>query len=230
MDLTGLEKNLGIKFKNRNLISCALTHRSYLNEAPSKNLTSNERLEFLGDAVLSLIVSRFLYKKFAGAPEGQLTSLRASLVNSRTLSEISQNLKLGKYLLLSRGEEESGGRKNPGILADAFEALIGAIFIEKGLASTTDFVSCHLIPVLQEIIKQNALKDFKSLLQEHVQAFEKISPTYRVLKTLGPDHDKIFTVGVYSGSKKMGIGDGHSKQEAEQEAAKSALEKLGLLK
>lgn len=230
MDLTGLEKNLGIKFKNRNLISCAFTHRSYLNEAPSKNLISNERLEFLGDAVLSLIVSRFLYQKFAGAPEGQLTSLRASLVNSRTLSEISQNLKLGKYLLLSRGEEEGGGRKNPGILADAFEALIGAIFIEKGLAATTDFVSCHLIPVLQEIIKQNALKDFKSLLQEHVQALEKISPTYRVLKTLGPDHDKIFTVGVYSGGKKMGMGGGHSKQEAEQEAAKSALEKLGLLK
>lgn len=230
MEIATLETILGIKFKNKRLLCQALTHRSYLNENQDKKLTSNERLEFLGDTVLSLIVSNFLYQKFGKFSEGDLTNFRASLVKTTTLARISRKLGLGKYLLLSRGEEEGGGRENPGILADSFEAFVGAIFIDRGLAATTDFVSRHLFPILSEIIENKAFRDFKSLLQENVQAAGKNPPTYKVLKMAGPDHSRIFTVEVSSGDKKLGRGSGHSKQEAEQEAARSALEKLGYLK
>jgi len=226
MDLTTLEIILEIKFNDKQLLRQALTHRSYLNESLNKKITSNERLEFLGDAVLSIIVSNFLYQKFDRLPEGDLTNFRASLVKTQTLARISQKLNLGEYLLLSRGEEEEGGRNNQGILADAFEALIGAIFIDSGLVVTTNFVTCHLIPVLPEIIKNKEFRDFKSLLQEKIQAEKKASPTYKVLKETGPDHQRVFMVGAFSDRKKLGTGSGHSKQEAEQEAAKAALEIL----
>lgn len=226
MNLSTLETNLGVKFKVKRLLEESLTHRSYLNENQDKKLISNERLEFLGDAVLSLIVSNFLYQRFAHAPEGDLTNFRASLVRTKTLAKVAQKLELGEYLLLSRGEEEGRGRENPGILADSFEALVGAIFIDRGLTTATSFVSRHLFPVLSEIIENKAFRDYKSLLQENMQAKDKVSPIYKVIKTTGPDHNRIFTVGVYSIGKKLGIGRGRSKQEAEQEAAKVALEKL----
>ncbi|MBI4999443.1 ribonuclease III [Candidatus Gottesmanbacteria bacterium] len=226
MNLSNLEENLGLKFKDRRLLEQALTHRSYLNENKDKKLVSNERLEFLGDAVLSLIVSNFLYQKFSSSAEGDLTNFRASLVKTPTLAKIAQKIELGKCLFLSRGEEEGGGRENPGILADSLEALIGAIFLDNGLAKTTGFVTTHLLPVLSEVIESKTLKDFKSLLQEKTQAKDKTSPTYKVLKVVGPDHNRIFTIGVFLNAKKLGVGTGRSKQEAEQEAAKAALEKL----
>lgn len=226
MNPPNLEEKLGIVFNNKGLLERALTHRSYLNESLNKNLISNERLEFLGDAVLSLIVSQFLYREFGHLAEGDLTNLRASLVKTQTLAKVAEKLGLGKYLFLSRGEEEGGGRENLSLLADTFEALIGAIFIDKGLDVTCKFVSDNLFPFLSEIIKNRALRDYKSLLQEKIQAKEKVSPTYKVLRTTGPDHRRVFTIGVFLAGKNLGRGSGHSKQEAEQAAAKIALESL----
>lgn len=230
MDLKILEVRLGCEFKDKNLLEQALTHRSYLNEAQEQNLVSNERLEFLGDAILSLIVSQFLYQTYNKLAEGDLTNLRAALVKTQTLTKVSRDLNLGDYLLLSRGEEEEGGRKNPGILADTFESLIGAIFIDQGLTTAANLISRYLFPLLPEIIKSRTFKDFKSFLQEKIQATSKSSPIYKVLQTTGPDHKRIFTVGVFIAKEKLGVGGGHSKQEAEQEAAKDALEKLHYLK
>lgn len=229
MNLSNFEESLGIAFRDKNLLEQALTHRSYLNENRDRPLVSNERLEFLGDAVLSIIVSNFLFQKFGQSSEGDLTSLRSALVKTQTLAKVAKNLHLGEYLLLSRGEEEGGGRKNPAILADAFEALIGSIFLDGGLDKTSIFLANNLLPLLPEIMKSRLLKDYKSLFQEKLQATKRISPTYKVLKTTGPAHDRIFTIGVF-GEKKLGQGQGHSKQEAEQEAARAALEKLGYLK
>lgn len=225
-----IDLRLGLKFKDEGLLQEALTHRSYLNENKKSHLISNERLEFLGDAILSLIVSHFLYQKFSSFPEGDLTNLRASLVKTKTLAMVAQKLGLGDYLLLSKGEEEGGGRKNQGILADTFEAVIGALFLDSGLVITTDFVKRHLLPLLPEIIEKEAFRDYKSLLQEKVQREKKVAPVYRVLKTTGPDHKRIFTIGVYVTKEEAGRGSGYSKQEAEQEAAKAALEKLDQIK
>ncbi len=230
MNLIPVEESLGVSFKNKRLIEQALTHRSYLNENPNKSLISNERLEFLGDSILSLIVSNYLYKKYPHSPEGDLTNFRSSLVKTKTLAIIAQKLKLGTFLLLSKGEEDGGGRENQGILADTFESITGAIFLDKGIKVTTKFISTHLFPILAEIIETKAFRDYKSLFQENVQAKEKSAPTYKVLEEIGPDHDRIFVVGVYIGKQNVGEGKGRSKQEAEQEAAKYALEKLSLLK
>ncbi len=229
MNVLDFEKSLGIEFKNKYLIKEALTHRSYLNENKSEPLVSNERLEFLGDAVLSIVVSNFLFHKFVKSAEGDLTNLRSSLVKTQTLAEVAKELRLGDYLLLSKGEEESGGRNNPALLANTFEALVGAIFIDSGLEKASEFVSGSLLPLLPKIMESQTLKDYKSLLQEKLQAKEKISPIYKVLEAVGPAHERIFTVGVF-GPEKLGTGNGHSKQQAEQEAAKVALEKIDNLK
>jgi ribonuclease III len=229
MNFEDLEKKLDLKFKDRELLETAFVHRSYLNEKPSFHLPSNERLEFLGDAVLQLAVSEYLFKKFPTEPEGNLTNYRASIVNAKTLSQVSGDLGLGQYLLLSKGEEVSGGRSRPYLLANTFEALLGVIYLDLGLGAAQEFVRKYLLPRLLDIIEQELYKDYKSKLQEIAQEKLSVTPSYRVIKESGPDHAKQFTVGVFLGDKESGRGEGNSKQIAEQSAAKEALETRGLL-
>jgi ribonuclease-3 len=223
MELDKLEQTLSATFTNKDILRTALVHRSYLNENPRFNLSSNERLEFLGDAVLELIVSDHLYKTFPESPEGDLTNFRSSLVNTVSLAEEASRLEVGQFLLLSKGEEGSGGRQNQYILANTFEALLGALYLDQGYQAASDFVHRELIGKLTDIIEQQLYKDPKSNLQEMAQEEISITPTYRVLSEEGPDHNKIFTVGVYAGNKLLGSGSGRSKQLAEQQAATSAL-------
>lgn len=230
MELTDLETKLQIKFQNQGLLKNALIHRSYLNEKQKENLQSNERLEFLGDSVLSLVTSTYLYQKYPQDPEGVLTNYRSSLVKTQTLAKVAKTLNLGQFLFLSKGEEESDGRENLSLLADTMEAIIGAIYLDQGFLSCQNFISVFLFPLLPEIIQKGEYRDYKSSLQEYLQAKGKISPLYKVLQTLGPEHAKTFRVGVYCQKENLGEGSGHSKQIAQQEAAKFALEKLGLLK
>ena len=223
-DILILLKELGITAKSEPLIKQAFIHRSYLNEA-KKNLESNERLEFLGDSILSYLVSDYLYRTFPSFPEGQLTNLRSSMVKTGTLAEISGELHLGTHLVLSRGEEEGGGRKNISILADTFEAFLGALYIDQGIAPGIKILERFLFPKLTQIMKHKLYKDAKSSFQEIVQEQVKASPEYKVMEEKGPDHAKIFTVGVYVDKKLRGKGLGKSKQEAETAAAYQALEK-----
>lgn len=223
-DLDFLIEKLKIKIKNKSLISQAFTHRSFLNESKVK-IQSNERLEFLGDSILSFIVSRFLYLEYPKLPEGELTNLRSSVVKTTALSQIAKDLDLGKYLKMSHGEEEGGGRSNPSILADTFEALLGAIYIDTGFESVENILNKYLIIMITKIYKDKTYKDAKSTFQEIVQEKTKISPLYKVASEKGPDHAKEFTVAVYVNDINWGIGVGHSKQEAEQKAAMVALEK-----
>lgn len=220
-----LEKTLGLKFKDPNFLQTALTHRSFLNESPDVNF-SNERLEFLGDSVLSLLTSTELYNRFPSFPEGKLTNLRSSLVRTKTLADIAAKLNLGQYLRMSKGEEKSGGRQNISILADTFEAILGAIYLDQGLTSIKTLLAKHLFPKITVIESDTSIFDFKSRLQEVVQEKIKASPTYKVMSESGPDHDKIFTISVYLENKIAGTGTGKSKQEAEQTAAKDALTAL----
>jgi len=214
-----------LPIKNQKLFDTALTHRSYLNENP-KVKQHNERLEFLGDAVLELIVSSFLFDQYPGKPEGWLTALRAALVKTTTLAEIAKNLKLGEELRLSRGEEQGGGRQNPSLLANTFEAVIGAIYLDSGYDTAQQFIATHLFPETKNIIDQQLLKDYKSLFQEAIQSQNEPTPTYKVIKASGPDHNKTFIIKVFVCNKPWGRGTGKSKQEAEQQAAKKALETL----
>lgn len=213
--------NLGVKFNNLDLLTQALTHRSYLNEN-ARVTVSNERLEFLGDSVLSLLTSQELFARFPSYPEGKLTNMRSALVQTRTLAKIANNLNLGESLLMSKGEERGGGRENTSILADAFEAVLGAVFLDSGLETARLFLKKHLFPLIDTI----QIYDFKSQLQELVQEKEKVAPIYQVVKETGPDHDKLFTMVVLAGRRELGQGEGKSKQEAEQEAARIALEAL----
>jgi ribonuclease-3 len=219
-----LEKNLKLKFKNKELLQVAFTHRSYLNEHPEVRLPHNERLEFLGDAVLGLVVSEHLYKKYPNHPEGDLTNFRSSLVNAKTLSKAASSLDLGKYLFLSRGEEATGGRNRQYILANTFEAFIGALYLDQGLTATRKFIEKSLLIYLSEIIKKRLYKDFKSLLQEKSQDELGITPVYKIVEERGPDHSKTFKTTVYLSKKRAADGVGNSKQAAEQEAARGALE------
>lgn len=224
MNLGLLEKNLNLNFCHKELLREAVTHRSYLNEHREENLRSNERLEFLGDAVLEFAVSKLLYQHFPLAPEGFLTACRSQIVQTRALSDLAAKFSLGNFLLLSKGEEESNGRQNPGLLENAFEAVIGAIFIDQGIEKAISFIAEHFTPLIVAL-SPDRLKDAKSLLQEKTQEREKITPAYRVLRQAGPEHAKIFTVGVYLGKNKLAEGQGRSKQEAEEAAARAALEK-----
>lgn len=219
-----LLKELSITAKNESLIKQAFIHRSYLNEA-KKDLVSNERLEFLGDSILSYLVSDYLYDQFPDFPEGQLTNLRSSMVKTATLAEIARELHLGDLLVLSKGEEEGGGRKNISLLADTFEAFLGAVYLDQGIPPTKKILAQFLFPKLLQIMKHKLYKDAKSSFQEEVQEKERTSPEYKVLAQKGPDHAKIFTVGVFVEGKLWGEGTGKSKQEAEQLAAYAALEK-----
>jgi ribonuclease-3 len=222
-DLNSLEEVLAVKFTDSKYLHQALIHRSYLNEHKSEG-ESNERLEFLGDSVLSLIVSTRLYHDFTSYPEGKLTNLRSALVRAKTLAVIAEKIGLGKFLLMSRGEENSGGRTNKSLLADTLEAVIGAVYLDQGLASVEKLLEKHLFPLIEKVEKDEALMDYKSLLQETTQEKIKQSPLYKVISEVGPDHNKIFTVMVSVGTTELGTGQGRSKQEAEQDAAKHGLE------
>lgn len=212
------------ELKDKKLFKQAFVHRSYINESKEK-LESNERLEFLGDSVISFIVSDYLYKKHPDFDEGILTNLRSLLVNTKILAEVSKELSFGELLMLSKGEEESMGRQNQSLLADSFEAFVGALFLDQGIAAVTDFLKEVLLPKADEFVKNKAFKDPKSLLQEKVQAKKISSPVYKVMKEEGPAHAKKFTVGVFVENKIIGIGTGRSKQDAEEMAAKEALER-----
>lgn len=214
------------KFKDENLLMTALSHRSSLNEKSSgtKATESNERLEFLGDAVLELATTRFLYEKFPSEPEGVLTSYRSALVKTTTLAELANDLDLGKKMYMSKGEEATGGRENEGLLADVTEAVIGALYLDQGFDAVEKFLQDYLFPKFEEIKKKRLYKDGKSFLQELVQAKGLPTPSYEVIKEVGPDHDKEFTVQVSVGSQIRGTGVGKSKQLAQQSAAEQALE------
>ncbi len=213
------------KFKNKKLFDQAFTHRSYLNEAKGE-IKSNERLEFLGDSILSFVVSSYLFEHYPSFDEGTLTNLRSILVNTKSLAESASKLDFGKFLKLSRGEEESKGRENQSLLADCFEAFVGALFIDQGQDAVYKFLSKTILEKAEISLKRETLKDPKSLLQEHIQSQKQNSPTYRVIKEEGPAHEKIFTIGVYVGEKLLGTGTGKSKQQAQEQAASEALEKL----
>lgn len=210
-------------FNNKQLCEHVFIHRSYINEA-GKKIQSNERLEFLGDSILSFIVSSYIYEKYPNLKEGELTNLRSALTNTEILSKFSSELNLGKYLKLSKGEEETGGKTNKTILANTYEALVGGLFLDQGIDNTREFVINTILELAGDIMESEELKDPKSKLQETLQAKHKISPLYKTIKEEGPDHAKIYTVGVYFNDKLLGQGTGHSKQEAEKQAAKSALE------
>lgn len=224
-ELDELQKLLNLKLKDLQLIKQAFIHRSYLNEV-KLDVSSNERLEFLGDAILSLIISYNLYTKRPNDAEGKLTNLRSYIVRTKSLAEAAKKLKLGEYLKLSKGEEFSGGRKNPQLLANTYEALLGAVFLDSGMKAAEKMVERTLLSLFTSELKQGPPKDAKSLLQELVQEKLKKSPSYKTLATRGPDHARQFLVGVYIGGKVYGRGKGSSKQEAESKAAEEGLKRL----
>lgn len=203
----------------------ALTHRSAINEKLSRSKESNERLEYLGDAVLELATSEFLFHKFPSEPEGKLTAYRSALVKTDTLAQVAKKLKLGEKLKMSKGEEKSGGRQNQSLLANTMEAVIGALYLDQGFEAVKKFLNQHLFPQVEEIVKQQLYKDPKSHLQELVQARKLPTPKYQIVDEVGPDHNKIFTVQVLVDQKVVGKGKGKSKQQAQREAARAAIEK-----
>lgn len=213
------------KFNNQQLLQLAFIHRSYLNES-KETKESNERLEFLGDSILSFVVSDHLYNTYPEFDEGILTNLRSLVVNTKSLAKTAKKLNFGEHLMLSHGEEDSGGRKNDSILANTFEAVIGALFLDQGIEAARTFLHDVLIPEIAEYVQKKVFKDPKSLLQEYVQARKQNSPMYRVLHEEGPAHAKQFTIGVFIGENKVGEGQGKSKQEAEEHAAEQALERI----
>lgn len=221
-----LQKKLGVNFKNIDLLEQALVHRSYINENPDFHLDHNERLEFLGDAVLELVVTDYLYHNYPN-PEGELTTWRAALVNARILSDIANRLGVNDYLLLSKGEAKDNGRGRQYILADAMESVIGAIYLDQGYEMASQFIEKEILKELPQILKQKLYQDPKSHFQEKVQEKYSVTPSYEVLKESGPDHSKHFTVGVYIDDELIAEGEGASKQEAQVQAAEHALKKKG---
>jgi len=225
MDIKKFEKQTGLHFKDERLLEMVFTHRSYLNEAGTSDLEHNERLEFLGDAVLELVVTDYLYKNFTN-PEGELTNWRSSIVRGEILARVAGELELGEFLFLSRGEDKSGGRTRTLILANTFEALIGAIYLDAGYEEASKFIAHHLIALLPEIIEKKLYIDPKSRLQELSQEKMGSTPEYRVIGEEGPDHTKVFTVGVYVNRKILAQGTGSSKQKAETAAASEAIKEF----
>lgn len=219
-------KRIGVEFKNKDLIKEALTHRSYLNENRKYKLAHNERLEFLGDAVLELIVTDFLFKNYNN-PEGEMTSWRAALVNGEMLAKVATELEVDKYVLMSKGESNDMGRARQYLLANALEAIIGAIYMDQGYLVAERFIKENIIVKIDEIIANKLYQDPKSYFQEKAQEHFKITPSYRILTEEGPDHDKDFTVGVYIGDELIAKGNGPSKQEAQREAAEEGLKEKG---
>lgn len=224
---SNLTKQLDLSFTNPDLFIEALTHRSYLNEHREYTGSHNERLEFLGDAVLELAVTDFLFKKFPAKPEGDLTAYRAALVNTISLAETSSLLGVSNYLLLSKGEAKDTGRARDVILADAFEAIIGAIYLDQGYSAAESFIAKNIFNKIDGVIAKRSYQDAKSRFQEIAQEKRSITPSYETLSEVGPDHDKVFTVGVFIGDAEIARGEGKSKQEAEQSAAQAGLDKMG---
>lgn len=213
-----------ITFQNNKLLEQALTHRSWVNEN-AENLGTNERLEFLGDAILEFIVSKEIYKKFPYEEEGYLTALRANLVNTKNLAEVAKKIEIGKLIKLSKGEEDGGGRNNSSLLADTVEAIIGALFLDQGLEASEKFIQDSIL-IDADKKASLPLKDAKSLLQEKVQALGHSAPKYQVISEAGPDHNKEFTIEVIINGKNIAEGIGKSKSEAEQDAASNALKTM----
>lgn len=227
MNFEVFEQSVGITFNNRDLLKQAFTHRSYLNEHRNAGTEHNERLEFLGDAVLELVVTKFLYNKFPSQDEGDLTAYRSALVNTYTLSEASTKLGMNAFLLLSKGEAKDTGRARQFILANVFEAFIGAIYLDQGYDSAEKFISENIFGLIDDIVSKRKFIDSKSSFQEAAQEHAGITPSYKLVREVGPDHNKVFVVSVMVGDEEIAEGEGKSKQEAEQAAALKALEVKG---
>jgi ribonuclease-3 len=226
-DFTTFEDATGITFTDKKILERAFIHRSFINENPKSGLSHNERYEFLGDAVIELIVTDFLFKQYPNHTEGELTAYRSALVNAVIMGEVAAALGMNEYLLLSRGEQKDNGRARQTILANTYEAFVGALYLDQGYDACKSFVSKSLLPRLEEIIKNKLWKDAKSQVQEEAQDKLGVTPSYRVVGESGPDHDKYFTIGIFFGEKKIAEGKGRSKQEGEQKAATAALEAKG---
>lgn len=228
MDIKACEQKIGVNFVDKTLLEQAFTHRSYLNENRDIKRPHNERLEFLGDAVLELIVTDFLYRNYPDKNEGDLTSYRSAVVNAQVLAGVSQDLGFNDFLLLSKGESKDTGRARNYILANTYESVLGAIYLDQGYAVAKEFVTKNLFGILKDVVEKGLWVDAKSRLQEVVQGKLSITPVYRTVKEDGPDHDKKFTVAVFVNDKKLAEGTGQSKQEAEQSAAQTALKEDNL--
>ncbi len=222
-DFSQFEKKAGLAFQDKALLRQAFTHRSYLNENKGAAGDHNERLEFLGDAVLELIVTDYLFNKYSDKPEGELTAYRSALVNFNTLTEVASKLGMNDYLLLSHGESKDTGRARTYILANTFEALLGALYLDGGYDAAKNFVAENIFNLIDDIVAKGAWIDAKSRFQERAQDETGTTPSYKTIKESGPDHDKHFTVGVYLGNELVVSGEGKSKQDAEQDAATKAL-------
>ncbi len=227
MDFSKFEEKAGIKFRNEKLLKQAFTHRSYINENRDTDLMHNERLEFLGDAVLELVVTDYLYVRMNGATEGEMTALRSALVNADTCARVATTLGVNDHLLLSKGEAKDTGRARLYILANTLEAVIGAIYLDQGYEGAKAFILKHITSLTDEVLSSGAWIDSKSLFQEEAQEREGFTPSYKTVSESGPDHDKHFKVEVSVGSQVYGVGEGKSKQDAEQDAARQALENKG---
>ncbi|NCN52475.1 ribonuclease III [Candidatus Parcubacteria bacterium] len=223
VDFAKLESILGISFTEKNHLLTAVTHRSYLNEHREATQEHNERYEFLGDAVLELVITDFLFAKYPEKPEGELTAIRAALVNTNSLADASSRLGINEFLLLSKGEAKDMGRARQYILANTFESIIGALYLDQGYEKAGEFIASQLFDLTDEIVKKRLWQDAKSRFQELSQEHVGITPNYQTLGQEGPDHDRTFTIGVFLGEKKIAEGSGRAKQEAEQDAAEKAL-------
>ena len=226
-ELKRLEKVLGVEFKDSKILLSAITHRSYLNEHREALQDHNERLEFLGDAVLELVVTDYLFNKYPQKPEGDLTAIRAALVNTISLAESSSSLGLNDFLLMSKGEAKDTGRARQYILANAFEAVIGALYVDQGYEAPKEFIASHLFGKTDRIVENRLWQDAKSRFQEVAQEHVSVTPTYELMNQEGPDHDRVFTIGVFLRKEKVAEGRGQSKLEAEQQAAEKAIENKG---
>lgn len=227
IDFSEFQKKAGLAFNDQSLLTQAFVHRSYINENKQSGLAHNERLEFLGDAVLELVITDFLYKKYPEKNEGELTAYRSALVNAQTCSDIATGLSMNNFLFLSKGESKDVGRARQYILANALEALIGAVYLDRGYDAAKEFIERNFTPLIDGIVSGGTWADAKSVFQEKAQEFDGITPAYKTIKETGPDHDKKFTVGVYLGKELVATGEGGSKQDAEQGAARAALKVRG---
>lgn len=227
VDFSLFEQKNKVTFKNKDLLTQAFVHRSYLNENPKLGFSHNERLEFLGDAVVELAVTHYLYLKYPDHTEGELTSYRAALVNANTIAEVATAIGMGDFLLLSKGETKDTGKARQYILANTYEAVVGALYLDQGFDVAEQFVAQTLYPLIIEIVRRKLWRDPKSLVQEKAQEHHNVTPAYKVIGETGPDHDKFFTTGIYFGHELVAQGKGKSKQEAEQKAATEALKVRG---
>lgn len=223
INFENFEKETKITFKDKDLLEQAFIHRSYINENGGATLSHNERLEFLGDAVLELVVTDFLYKKYPNYTEGELTALRSALVNAVIIAEVAHDVGMNDYLLLSKGEAKDNGKARQYILANTYEAYVGAVYLDQGFKVADEFIVRTLLIKTDEIVNKKLWRDAKSLVQEKAQEYVQVTPAYKVLHESGPDHDRHFTVGIFFGANLIAEGKGKSKQEAEQKAAESAL-------